>query len=137
MAQVFTSYSRKDADFVHKLTDALANQHHAAWVDWKDIPLTAEWQQEILTNIDRAESFLFVVSPDSTASPNCRREIDYAVANHKRIFPVIRRQVPDDALPEPLSKFQWIDFSDERITSEKCGSKILKQLAHIDKSSPF
>jgi hypothetical protein len=52
MAQVFISYSRKDKDFVRRLGDALAAQKREAWVDWKDIPLTAEWQQEIFTNIE-------------------------------------------------------------------------------------
>ncbi|MBZ5654311.1 MAG: TIR domain-containing protein [Acidobacteriia bacterium] len=113
MAQVFTSYSRKDKDFVRKLSDALAHQKRDAWIDWKDIPLTAEWQQEILTNIEGAENFLFVISPDSATSPNCRKEIDHAVANNKRMFPIVRRQVPDDAVPEALRKFQWIDFSDD------------------------
>ena len=113
MAQVFTSYSRKDKDFVRKLSDAFSNQKRDTWIDWKDIPLTAEWQQEILTNIEGAENFLFVISPDSVTSPSCRIEIDHAVANNKRMFPIVRRRVPDDAVPEALGKFQWIDFSDD------------------------
>ena len=54
MAQVFISYSRKDKEFVRKLGDALSTQKREAWVDWKDIPLTAEWQWEILANIETA-----------------------------------------------------------------------------------
>ena len=61
MAQVFISYSRKDKDFVRQLSDALIAQKREAWVDWKDIPLTAEWQQEILSNIEAAENFVFVM----------------------------------------------------------------------------
>jgi hypothetical protein len=113
VAQVFTSYSRKDKDFVRKLSDGLADHKRDTWIDWKDIPLTAEWQQEILNNIESAENFLFVISPESAGSPNCRKEIEHAVANNKRMFPIIRRRVPDDAVPEALRKFQWIDFSDD------------------------
>jgi WD40 repeat protein len=104
------SYSRKDRDFVRQLNDALVAQKREAWVDWKDIPLTAEWQQEILTNIEIAENFVFVISPESVASRNCRKEIDHAVANSKRMIPIYRRPVPDDTIPEGLSKFQRIDF---------------------------
>ena len=107
------SYSRKDKDFVRRLNDALVGQKREAWVDWKDIPLTAEWQQEILTNIENTENFVFVISPQSATSPHCKKEIDHAVANHKRMFPIVRRQVPDDVVPEALRKFQWIDFSDD------------------------
>ena len=41
-------------NFVRQLNDALVAQEHEAWVDWKDIPLTAEWQQEIFANIETA-----------------------------------------------------------------------------------
>ncbi len=110
MAQVFISYSRKDKDFVSKLGEALAAQEREAWVDWKDIPLTAEWQQEIFANIEAADNFLFIISPESVASANCRKEIDHAVATHKRMVPIFYRAVPDDAIPETLGKFQRIDF---------------------------
>ena len=113
MAQVFVSYSRKDKDFVRQLSDVLISQSREAWVDWKDIPLTTEWQQEILTNIETTENFIFVISPESAASANCKIEIDHAVANHKRMLPIVRRLVPDDAVPEALRAFQWIDFSDD------------------------
>jgi WD40 repeat protein len=113
VAEIFTSYSRKDKDFVRRLGAAFDRERREAWIDWKDIPLTAEWLREILTNIERAQDFLFVISPDSVASPNCRKEIEHAVANNKRMFPVVRRPVPDRAVPEALQKFQWIDFSDD------------------------
>lgn len=106
MAQVFISYSRKDKDFIRKLGDALAAQKREAWIDWKDIPLTAECQQEIFTNIETAEKFIFVISPESAASSNCRKEIDHAVANNKRMVPIYYRPVPDEAIPETLGRFK-------------------------------
>jgi hypothetical protein len=110
MAEVFISYSRKDKDFVRKLGEALIARNRKTWIDWKDIPLTAEWQQEIFRNIDSADSFLFVISPDSVASANCRREIEHAVENHKKMVPIFYRSVADDRIPERLSRFQRIDF---------------------------
>lgn len=73
MAEVFISYSRKDKDFVRRLGDGLVAHNREAWVDWKDIPLTSEWQQEILRNIEAADNFIFIISPDSVASGNCRK----------------------------------------------------------------
>ena len=99
MARVFISYSRRDINFVRQLNDALVAHKREAWVDWKDIPLTAEWQQEILINIETADSFVFVISPDSASSPNCRKEIDHAVSNNKRMVPIFRRTVPNDVDP--------------------------------------
>jgi TIR domain len=42
VAHIFISYSRKDKDFVRHLNDALIAQKREAWIDWKDIPLTAD-----------------------------------------------------------------------------------------------
>jgi hypothetical protein len=95
-----------------KARDALATQKRGAWVDWKDIPLTAEWQQQILTNIEAADNFVFVISPDSVDSVNCRKEIDHAVAHNKRMVPILYRAVPDQAIPAALGKFQRIEFAD-------------------------
>ena len=113
MARVFISYSRRDTDFVRKLNDALVAHNREAWVDWKDIPLTAEWQQEIFTNIEAADNFIFIISPDSVSSPNCRKEIDHAVSNNKRMVPIFRRPVPDNEIPASLGRFQRIAFTNE------------------------
>jgi hypothetical protein len=80
VAHVFISYSRVDKEFVRKLADALAGQQREAWIDWKDIPLTAQWQQEILANIETAENFVFVISSRSVASLNCRKDGRYQLA---------------------------------------------------------
>ena len=61
MANVFISYSRADKEFVDRLRDAL-EEKHKAWVD-SDIPPTAEWQQEVLANIEQAANFVFVIRP--------------------------------------------------------------------------
>jgi hypothetical protein len=74
MARVFVSYSRKDVPFVRKLSDAVAAQKREAWVDWKDIPSTAEWLREFFPNIEAADNFIFVISPESVASANCRKK---------------------------------------------------------------
>jgi WD40 repeat protein len=113
MAEVFISYSRKDKDFVRRLGDALAAHKREVWVDSKDIPLTAEWQKEIFNNIEAADNFLFVISPESVASSNCIKEIDHAAANNKRMVPIFYRSVPDDLIPEALGKFQRIDLGDD------------------------
>ena len=128
MAQVFISYSRKDKEFVRKLGDALSAEKRDAWVDWKDIPLTAEWQREILTNIEAADNFIFVISPESAASSNCKKEIDHAVANNKRMVPIFHRPVPDEAIPEGLGRFQRIDFGDD----DNFDSKFAALIAALD-----
>ena len=101
MTDVFISYSRKDKAFVQVLNQALANSKYDAWVDWENIPLTADWWEEIKAGIEGADTFIFVISPDSIASKVCGQEIDHAVENNKRLLPIVYREGFDMSLVRP------------------------------------
>ena len=110
MADVFISYSRKDQDFVLSLHKALEERNRDTWIDWKDIPLTAKWKDEILSGIESADAFAFVISPDSVASEVCKLELDHAVKNNKRLVPIWYRDVAHDSVPPNLASHQYIWF---------------------------
>jgi WD40 repeat protein len=111
MADVFVSYSRKDTDFVKVLNQALNRSKFETWIDWQDIPLTADWWEEIKRGIEAADNFIFVISPDSIASKVCHQEVDHAAQHNKRIIPVLRREGFDDVfMHEGLSRHNWLFF---------------------------
>jgi hypothetical protein len=112
MPDLFISYSRKDAEFVRRLCDALSSARREAWADWRDIPPTAEWLEEIRSGIEDSDNFLFVISPDSVESPVCQSELSQAVELNKRLIPLLHRDVPDSRLPAPLGKINFIFFRD-------------------------
>ncbi|MEQ8675633.1 MAG: TIR domain-containing protein [Aggregatilineales bacterium] len=93
MTDVFISYSRRDGEFANRLTNRLAQTQRDIWIDWEDIPLTADWWSEIKRGIEAGDTFIFVVSPDSLESPICNMELHHARIFNKRIVPIIRRQV--------------------------------------------
>ena len=113
MADLFISYSRRDAGFVRRLAEALAARDKDAWVDWEDIPPTAEWFAEIAEGIDGADAFVYVISPDSVASEVCAREIAHATLRSKRVIPILLRRVPDEQVPEKARAHNWISFEQE------------------------
>jgi tetratricopeptide (TPR) repeat protein len=106
--EVFISYSRKDKEFVRRLHEALSQRDREAWVDWEDIQPTEEWMQAIYGAIEGADTFIFVLTPDSLASITCGREIAHAAAHNKRIVPIVAREVNADTVPEALGKLNWI-----------------------------
>ena len=89
--EVFISYSRKDKEFVRRLDEALKSRGREAWVDWEDIRPTEEWMQAIYAAIEGADTFVFVLTPDSVASVVCSREIGHAAAHNKRMVPIVAR----------------------------------------------
>lgn len=114
MSDVFISYSRKDKDFVRRLHEALAKVNRETWVDWEDIPTAADWWHEICNGIESADTFIFVISPDSVQSNICRDEIVHAVQHKKRFVPVLYREIvsaEDQRQMHPaVSTHNWLMF---------------------------
>lgn len=108
-ANVFLSYSRKDAAAVRQLLTALEGRHVDAWVDWEDIPPSADWWQEVCSAIESADAFVFVMSPDALTSQVCSDELQHAVRHNKRLVAILCRDVAaTPAMPEPLRRIHWI-----------------------------
>ncbi len=105
---VFISYSRKDKEFVRRLDEALTARGRQAWVDWEGIRPTEEFMQAIYRAIEGADTFVFVLTPDSVASEVCGREVAHAAALNKRMIPIVARDVDAKAVPDPLAKLNWI-----------------------------
>ena len=110
MANVFISYSRKDLQVARQLTEAFKGQDLDFWIDWEGIPPTVDWWREIESGIEKADVFLFLISPDSCKSKVCKQEIEHAIKNGKRLIPVVVREIKDDEKPEGLSHLNWIFF---------------------------
>jgi hypothetical protein len=110
MPDVFISYSRKDKAFVHQLADALKAHNQDVWVDWEDIPFASDWQEEIFTGIDSANSAIFVISPDSLASQYCSMEVNYINKNKKRLIPIVYREADGQTIIQSISHLNWIFF---------------------------
>jgi WD40 repeat protein len=110
MPDVFISYSRRDLAFVQKLNASLVAREKDVWVDWQDIPPTAEWLEEVFDGVESSDNFLFVISPDSLSSEVCARELGHALEQRKRLVPVVRRDADGAPMPEALAARNWTFF---------------------------
>jgi WD40 repeat protein len=134
MTDAFISYSRKDRQFVEKLYQALSQEKGDIWVDWEDIPPTAEWRKEIGEGIEGADNVIFVISPDFVASSECDKELEHAIKNNKRLVPIVCREVEVNSVRLELSKLNWIFIreSDDFEGSLQCLKKALEtDLDHV------
>ena len=115
----FICYSRRNLDFATRLREQLELRGRSTLIDLEGIPATAEWWEEIKQAIRQADNFVFVLTPDAVASPDCRREVDYALDCGKRIITVHAQQTIQD-VPEAIAKLQWVDGRDERDINSIC-----------------
>jgi CHASE2 domain-containing sensor protein len=113
MGHIFISYSRKDKLFVQSLHAALQAQRRDTWIDWLDILPTEKWWNAIEAGIEGADTFAFIISPDSVKSEVCAKEIEHALKHHKRLVPIVYREIEDHLAHPALSTHNWLFMREE------------------------
>ena len=85
---IFVSYSHADEDEVYAQIRWLQDQGINVWYDTTGIGVGSEWNDEIAKAIKDADRFLFFITPNSVASEHCRRELNFAQSEDRRIIAV-------------------------------------------------
>ncbi|MBI3741212.1 MAG: toll/interleukin-1 receptor domain-containing protein, partial [Chloroflexi bacterium] len=83
-AEIFISYSRKDTEFVVRLTASLETRGIQAWTDQGAIIAGDAWRRQIVDAIETCKVFLVVLSPSSTVSDNVIKELSIAESSRKK-----------------------------------------------------
>ena len=109
----FVSYSRRpeETTFVTWLAEKLDARGKLLWIDQSEIEPGTAWRERINRGIRRSRAYIFVISPASAASSECRNEVELAVEENKKILPIIFQSVPDAVLPEEVLRHHWLDFT--------------------------
>jgi formylglycine-generating enzyme required for sulfatase activity len=110
--RIFVSYSRKDMAFADRLEAALKGRGFEPLIDRTEIFAFEDWWKRIEALIGRADTVVFVLSPDAVASDVALKEVAYAASLNKRFAPVVCKPVADSAVPEALRRLNFIFFDD-------------------------
>ena len=111
MSDAFISYSRKDIGFARLIYKSLEHDHVDTWIDWERIPVGDDWWQNICNAIDNSNVFILLISHHSVISPICKKEIERAIKNNKRIIPIILEDMDSNIIGQfvpDLSKINWM-----------------------------
>ena len=106
--RVFISYSRKDMAFADRLEAALRPRGFEVLIDRQEIYAFEDWWKRLQALIGKADTIVFVLSPDAVASREALREVEYAASLNKRFAPIVCRRVEDSAVPEELRRLNFI-----------------------------
>ena len=112
MADVFVSYSRSDSELVNRLVERLRERGKDVSVDVEGIRDAEVFPAALRRAVEGSDGFVFVISPDSVASPFCEQEVDHAVELNKRVVPLAYRPVPDERIPDGIHVRNWIPVGD-------------------------
>src|ERR1700691_5385336 len=109
--KVFVSYSRRDSsEFASELVAGLELVVFAPFLDRHDIAAGEDWEARLGGLIRQADTVVFVVSPEAVKSERCAWEVNTALADSKRVLPIVAKAVPDSEIPEQLRRLQFIRF---------------------------
>lgn len=111
-SDIFISYRRKNIIFAEKLDIAFKNEGYEVWIDSEDIaPASPEYMTDIEKGIEGADIVVPIFSPDYFESDICKKELQYAVDNNKRIIPIIYEKGFDSSsMPASVRDINWVYF---------------------------
>ncbi|MEM9955722.1 MAG: toll/interleukin-1 receptor domain-containing protein, partial [Chloroflexota bacterium] len=105
--------------FVRAIHRTLKIYQKESWIDWDNIPLTADWWEEICLGIKNSDIFVFVVSSNSLESHVCHLEIAHALKLGKRLVPIIREDINFEQILANLAKKQINDYVESLLDDQE------------------
>lgn len=105
---VFLSYSSKDARWVDEFVDALRASGFRPWSHHVDILPGEKWAERIEGALRNSHTLVFILTLNSLDSPWTFFEIGAAIADRKRIIPILADELPTNRVPRMLAQFQFL-----------------------------
>ncbi|MEM9953916.1 MAG: toll/interleukin-1 receptor domain-containing protein [Chloroflexota bacterium] len=112
MVKIFISYSRVDIEAVKQFAELLGYGCDV----WYDTGIVGgeDWWERIISEIDKCEFYIYLLSRDSIESEYCEKELNYALENRKHIIPVRIRD--RTRIPDEISHLQLINTFGDKMT---------------------
>jgi hypothetical protein len=136
MTQIFTSYSRRDTQIVDSIVAKMSQAGISVWIDREAIKAGNTWRVQIVQAIDTCHAFVLMLSPNSAASDNVRKEIDLSQDSGRTIFAVMLEptRIPAE-IRYQLAGLQFIDV--QTLGFDKAVSLLVETVqAHLAKFAP-
>lgn len=108
MLKVFISYSRRDLEFTEQLCAGLEALSYVIEIDRRGIHGAERWEDRLGQLIRESDSVVFVLTPTSASSEVCRWELERAIAQHKRVVPVLAAPLGKVQPPDALRDLNYI-----------------------------
>jgi hypothetical protein len=86
-ARIFISYSRKDKGFADQLEAAPKSRGFEPLIDCTEIYAFEDWWLRIQGLIVKADTIIFVLSPDAILSDTCHKEVAFAAYSTNALHP--------------------------------------------------
>ena len=124
MADVFISYPREEQERVRQLVAALERRGRQVWVDWGNIPPSAEWKAEIFSGIEGADVFVALLTRAYSPSRGVRRGAGACGSHSKRMVPIAVENLEGPEVPPELARINWLWWHAENDVEAICDALV-------------
>lgn len=132
--KVFLSYASQDERHARELRERLAAAGLEVWDSNERLFPGDNWALAIGKALEQAQAMVVLLSPDSVASQNVRREIEYALVStkyQKRLIPLVVRETRE--IPWILKKLPLMRLHDN---IDEVAQRIVEILKPERKAAP-
>lgn len=121
---VFLSYSMRDKEWVSAFADSLRTADVRAWFDVSSLTPGDRWQDKIQEALRASKTLIVILSSHSIDSPWIFFELGAAIADKKRIIPIVTEDIGIERIPILLRQFQFL----RETSPAKAGEYVAKLL---------
>lgn len=89
MGHIFISYSRIDSDEIDRIGLEVQKAGYTPWIDRRSIGGGDHWDESVVQAIAECDAFVIALSSSSSESKSVKSELDFALAENRKIIPVI------------------------------------------------
>ncbi|NET02667.1 MAG: TIR domain-containing protein [Sphaerospermopsis sp. SIO1G1] len=112
LTQVFLASAEPDNKTKEKIRKTLMRESITVWTNQTDIKTGSEFNEAIKQGIAGADNFVYLISNYCLKSEYCNQELNQALANNKRIIPLLLENIEIELINPELNKLQFIDFTE-------------------------
>lgn len=124
--EVFLSYSSASQPWVRKFTEALTASGVSTWFDAHEILPGERWQAQIEKALRQSRVLIMVLTPESVQRAWTFFELGAALADGKRIVPVLSDDVDPSTIPAVVRQFQFV----REKSPEAAARRVAEAVAH-------
>jgi len=124
---VFLSYSSASQPWVRKFTDALTASGITAWFDAHEILPGERWRDQIERALRQSRVLIMVLTPESIQRPWTFFELGAALADGKRIVPVLSDDVDPADIPAVVRQFQFVREKSPEAAAKRVAEAVVRE----------
>lgn len=132
---IFVSYAHKDSAIVLPILRRMQDQGFRIWYD-EGIEPGTEWPEYIAEHLASSDVVLAMISENSIASANCRRELTFAMGRNKRLLALMLEPAKMSAgmemqlsVQQSILRYQF--RSEEQFMEKVCQAELLQSCREV------